>query len=86
MASRNIHNEIICKHSKDCSSYSVWVGDGKSSKCKHCKNNQYKDPQSLKNDYYKADTPTKIVNVITTILVLGILIWFGYWLCQTPIS
>lgn len=83
MASRNISNEIICKHSKDCSSYSVWVGDGKNSKCRNCKNNEYQDP---KKDYYEADTPTNIANVIVTVFILGFLIWFGYWLCQIPVS
>lgn len=83
MASRNISNEIICKHSKDCSSYSVWVGDGKNSKCRNCKNNEYQDP---KKDYYEANTSTKIANVIITVFVLGFLIWVGYWLCQISVS
>lgn len=86
MASRNIDREIICEHKKECKSYSVWIGDGKNSKCRNCKNNQYQDPKDLKTDYYKADTPTKIANAIGIMVILGFLLWFGYWLFQTPIS
>ena len=45
MAITNVSNRIKCEHSKECSSYSCWIGDGKSSKCFGCKNNKYQDPE-----------------------------------------
>lgn len=77
MSSKNISSEIVCKYKNECSSYSIWVGDGKNSKCKNCKNNEYQELK--KEDYYKANTPTKIANAVTIVLVLGGLTWFGYW-------
>ena len=86
MATKNIDREIICEHKKECRSYSVWVGDGRNSKCRSCMNNQYKDPESIKIDYYKANASTKIGNVIVTLMALGVLLWFGYWVFNISVS
>ena len=74
MASANVSNRIKCEHSKECSSYSCWIGNGKSSKCFGCKNNKYQDPEKMKKDFYEADAETWMINTITTIVIIGVLI------------
>lgn len=74
MASRNIAREIKCEHAKECSSYSSWVGDGKSSKCVNCRNNKYQDPEKMKKDFYEANAETWLINTIIKIVIVGALI------------
>lgn len=71
MASRNIAREIKCEYSKECSSYSCWIGDGKYSKCFGCKNNKYQVPEEVKKDFYKADDETWLIDTITKIVIIG---------------
>ena len=71
MASTNVSNRIKCEHSKECSSYSCWIGNGKSSKCFRCKNNKYQDP-GTKKDFYEADAETWMIDTITTIVIIGL--------------
>ena len=74
MASRSIVREIKCEHAKECRSYSVWIGDGKFSKCVNCRNNKYQNPERMKEDFYEPDTETWLINTITKIAIVCALI------------
>lgn len=74
MATKNIREEIICEHAKECKSYSARIGDGRINRCVNCKNNKYVHPEDLKKDYYKPTTSSLIVDVITTTIAVGVII------------
>ena len=82
MARRNINDEIVCEHKKECKSFSAWIGDGKCSKCTSCKNNKYRSPDSLKQDYYKPDPIVKFVEAMVGLIFLSFVVWFMYVFLQ----
>lgn len=76
MATHNIKDKIICIYKEECSSYSIWVGDGKHSDCISCRNNAYKEYK--KKNFYKPKVSTVISMMILGSILFGGLLWSFY--------
>lgn len=63
---------VTCKYSNECKRYSLRC----SSDCKTCSNNEYKDENDLKKDYYSPNTGMIVFQLCLATVVGGILIYF----------